>query len=185
LRRFRVIALDPQSIGDVLEEMYRIGDAAGIGPRAREVVAGLRDHVERVRRETAGLSVGERPRVLVIEWTEPLMLAGNWVPELVEMAGGICGLTSAGQPSRTIEWEELVRFDPEVILVCPCGFDEHRAAEETKLLARRADWSKLTAVRRGKVFPIDGNAYFNRPGPRLVDSLELLARICKSAIGEK
>jgi iron complex transport system substrate-binding protein len=117
----------------------------------------------------------------MIEWTEPLMLAGNWVPELIGLAGGRCNLTTAGQPSRTIAWDELVVFDPEVILVCPCGFDEQRAAEETKLLARRDDWSKLVAVRRGQVFPIDGNAYFNRPGPRLVDSLELLARILKSA----
>ena len=117
----------------------------------------------------------------MIEWTQPLMLAGNWVPELIELAGGRCDLTIPGHPSRTIAWDELAGFDPEVIVVCPCGFDEGRAAEETKLLARREGWSKLSAVRRGQVFPIDGNAYFNRPGPRLVDSLELLARICKSA----
>jgi iron complex transport system substrate-binding protein len=185
LRRCHVIALNPQSIGDVLEEMRRIGDAVGIGRRAREVVAGLHDRLERVRRETVGLSLGDRPRVAMIEWTEPLMLAGNWVPELIELAGGICGLTSPGQPSRTIEWEELARFDPEAILVCPCGFDEGRAVEEAKLLARRDDWSKLSAVQRAQVFPIDGNTYFNRPGPRLVDSLELLARVCKSAKGEQ
>jgi len=181
LRRCQVIALNPSSLGDVLAEMCRIGDAVGIGQQASEVVAGLRERVETVRRQMAEIPRHERPRVAIIEWTEPLMLAGNWMPELVEMAGGICGLTSLGQPSRTIEWNELVSFDPDVMLVCPCGFDESRAAEETKLLARRDDWSKLSAVRHGKVHAIDGNAYFNRPGPRLVDSLELLAGICASA----
>jgi iron complex transport system substrate-binding protein len=180
LRPCQVIALNPSSLGGVLAEMCRIGDAVGIGERAREVVMRLRDRVETVRRQTAKIPRHERPRVAIIEWTEPLMLAGNWMPELVEMAGGICW-PSPGQPSGTFEWEELVRFDPEVILVCPCGFDEYRAAEETKLLARRAGWSELIAVRRGHVFSLDGNAHFNRPGPRLVDSLELLAGICASA----
>jgi len=181
LQRCQVISLNPRSIGDVLEEMCRIGDAAGIGERASEVVAGLHERVERIRCEAANLTSAQRPRVAMVEWAEPLMLAGNWVPELIDLAGGSCRLTSQGQPSGTIAWDEFVCFNPEVILVCPCGFDERRAAEETKLLAGRAEWSKLMAVQRGKVFPIDGNAYFNRPGPRLVDSLELLAGICKSA----
>jgi iron complex transport system substrate-binding protein len=181
LQRSRLIALNPKSIGDVLDEMGRTGNAAGIEERARKVVAGLRGRVERIRGETANLSAMQQPRVAMVEWTEPLMLAGNWVPELIKLAGGSCALTSPGQPSRTIAWDELLGFDPEVIVVCPCGFDERRAAEETKMLARRNDWSKLVAVQCGQVFPIDGNAYFNRPGPRLVDSLELLARICKSA----
>jgi iron complex transport system substrate-binding protein len=180
LQQCQVIALNPTSLGDVLKEMCRIGDTAGIGEQGREVVARLRGRVERIRLETANFPAARRPRVAMIEWTQPLMLAGNWVPELIELAGGHCSLTNPGQPSRTIAWDELVRFDPDVIVVCPCGFDERRAEQEAKLLARRDDWSKVSAG-RGQVFPVDGNAYFNRPGPRLVESLELLARICKSA----
>jgi len=181
LRQCQMIALNPRSLGDVLDEMCRIGDAAGIGGQARDVVAKLHERVKTVRRRTSEIPMHERPRVAIIEWTEPVMLAGNWMPELIELAGGVCGLTRPGEPSGTVAFDELARFDPEAILVCPCGFDEHRAMEETKLLARRADWSKLSAARSGQVHAIDGNAYFNRPGPRLVDSLELLARICNSA----
>lgn len=176
LEHSRVIALNPQSLGEVLDEMMQIGVAARIESHAQKIVAKLRARIAKVRDASANVSV--RPRVAIIEWTDPIMLAGNWTPEIVELAGGQCELTPAALPSRTVTWDELVAFDPEVIVVCPCGFDQHRAEVETKLLKQRDGWSQLAAVKQGRVHPIDGNAYFNRPGPRLVNSLELLTRIC-------
>ncbi len=176
LERCRVIALNPRSLEEVLNEMIQIGQAVGIECQAHEIVAKLRARITEVCRASANNA--ERPRVAIIEWTDPIMLAGNWTPELIELVGGRCELTPATLPSRTVTWDELVAFDPEVIVVCPCGFDQHRAEAETRLLAQCKQWNQLTAVQRGRVHPIDGNAYFNRPGPRLVNSLELLARIC-------
>ncbi len=171
-----VIALNPCSMSDVLDDLLRIGAAAGVMDQATQVVAALRGRIEQVQTKTLGL---ERPRTAIIEWTDPLMLAGNWVPEMVELAGGRCEITPRGEHSRVYEWGELVQFDPEVIVVCPCGFDQGRAAEEAELLQHHRAWDEFTAVQTGRVFPIDGNAYFNRPGPRLVDSIELLAGLLR------
>ncbi len=176
LEHSQIIALNPRSLAEVIDEMMQIGTAAGIESHAHEVVEKLRARIAEVCRATANVS--ERPRVAIIEWTDPIMLAGNWTPEIVDLAGGQCGLTTTSLPSRTVTWEELVTFDPEIIVVCPCGFDQRRAEAETKLLVQRDGWSQLAAVKQGRVHPIDGNAYFNRPGLRLVNSLELLARIC-------
>ncbi len=180
LRSCHVMSLNPRSLGDVLEEMIGLGEAAGIHRQAREVVAELRRRTENIRRST--LSIAKRLRVAIIEWTDPLMLAGNWTPQLVDLAGGRCELTTPGEPSRAIELDELRVFDPEVIVVCPCGFDQHRAATEVELLAQYEHWGELMAVKREQVVAINGNSYFNRPGPRLVDSLELLAGLLHQAL---
>ncbi len=116
----------------------------------------------------------------MIEWTDPLMLAGNWVPEMVEMAGGCCDLSKPGEHSREIAWDELLEFDPELIVVCPCGFDLTRAKDELLELEQRAGWQSIAAVKAGRVHATDGNAFFNRPGPRLVESLELLAEMVRA-----
>ncbi len=105
------------------------------------------------------------------------MLGANWMPELVELAGGQHGLTKSGQHSTQAEWDDLVGFDPELIVVMPCGFDLERTIAESQSLAERANWQSLQAVRNGRVFAVDGNAFFNRSGPRLVDSLEILAHL--------
>jgi iron complex transport system substrate-binding protein len=175
LRLTRVLGLNPQSIGEVLDDISRVGDAAGVPEKADAVVRLLHARIDNVRTRTASTPVEKRPRVAMIEWTEPLMLAGNWVPELVELAGGSCELTPRGEHSRYHDWSEVLKFDPEVIVVCPCGFDLQRATKEIGILSQRDGWSRISAVRTGRVYPLDGNAYFNRPGPRLVESLEWLA----------
>jgi iron complex transport system substrate-binding protein len=177
LKQTQVLSLNPRSLSDVFDEMLQLGAAAGESQKATEVVNGLRVRVERIRDITAKLSQSDRPRVAIIEWTEPLMLSSNWVPELIDIAGGRCKLTLSGQHSRVHNWQELQRFDPQVILVCPCGFDRERAAAEINQLAKQPGWTSLDAVLTDRVHAIDGNAYFNRPGPRLVDSLELLCRL--------
>jgi iron complex transport system substrate-binding protein len=141
---------------------------------------GLQSRIEACRQKTQGLS--ERPTVAAIEWTEPLMAAGNWIPELVELAGGKSVFGIAGKHSPYLKWDTLVKADPEVIIIMPCGFGLDRTRQETQPLTQRPEWSSLQAVRTGKVFITDGNSYFNRPGPRLVDSLEILAEVLHSDI---
>jgi iron complex transport system substrate-binding protein len=175
LQRAEVLALSSNSLEAVLQEMLRLGAATNVADRANEVVSQLRARIERVRQSTAATPNAQRPRVAIIEWTDPLMLAGNWVPELVNLAGGRCDLTPPRKPSRSFTWGDLLHLNPEVTIVCPCGFSLDRAAEEARALATRRGWNSLSAVRAGRLFAADGNACFNRPGPRLVNTLECLA----------
>ncbi len=122
-------------------------------------------------------ALSQRPTVACIEWIDPLMAAGNWMPELVDMAGGINLFGEAGKHSPWMTWQQLCERDPDVILILPCGFDIARSRREMHLLAERPEWPRLGAVRQGRVFLCDGNQYFNRPGPRLVESLEILAEL--------
>lgn len=161
--------------------MLQLGTAAGASIKANAAVVKLRDRVERLRLASATLQPSERLRAAIIEWTDPLMLAGNWVPELIELAGGQCELTPPGQHSRIHAWQELQQFDPHVIVICPCGFDRDRAGVEATQLAKREEWKNLAAVKSHRVHAIDGNAYFNRPGPRLVESAELLTTLLHPA----
>jgi iron complex transport system substrate-binding protein len=173
----QVVDLNPRSLGEVFGDMQRIGAAAGIVDDANNVAAKLTQRVAGIRSATASIVQADRPRVAIIEWLEPIMLAGNWVPELVEIAGGECDLTKGGLHSRYHDWNEIIRFDPQVIVICPCGFDRPRARLESKSLAERPGWKTISAVRNRRVCVVDGNACFNRPGPRLVESTELLAAL--------
>jgi iron complex transport system substrate-binding protein len=123
------------------------------------------------------LALADRPRVACIEWVEPLMAAGNWVPELVEMAGGVNLFGQAGKHAPWMTWEQMRDADPDVIVLMPCGFDIGRTMQDVPLLEAKDGWASLKAVRRGRVFATDGNQYFNRPGPRLAESLEILAEL--------
>ena len=170
-----VLTTDPHSLEDVYDDTRRIGRATGREDRADAVVAGLRERVERVRERTTDLPDGERPRTAVFDWTDPIMTAGHWVPELVEWAGGEYGLGDRGTASRPREWAEIREYDPEILVVAPCGFDLDQTFENLSDLTDREGWDDLTAVREGRAYGMDGHHYLNRPGPRLVDSLEHLA----------
>ncbi len=184
----RVVALNPMSLADVLLDVQRVADAAGAGERGRDVVAGLTRRVDSVGRATGSLRADERPRTAIIEWTEPLMLAGNWTPELLTLAGGVCPLATAGRHSEYVAWKQVREFDPEVIVVAPCGFDLERSMQEAAGLFEVGGTFRRTchntgpshdgaAVRNRRVVVVDGNAYFNRSGPRLVESLEMLGHL--------
>lgn len=173
----QIVALNPLSLADVMQDIRRIGHAAGCDEAAVRYVAELEARVANVQRRTARLAPSARPRVACLEWIEPPMLAANWTPQLVDWAGGNGGDTLAGRHSTYAHWEDVVRFDPEVIVVMPCGFDLARALVEAQVLPSFPHWTELSAVRSGRVFAVDGNAYFNRSGPRLVDSLEILAHL--------
>ncbi|HEY9670828.1 MAG TPA: cobalamin-binding protein [Waterburya sp.] len=171
----QVISLQPKVLSDVWTDMERV--ATTLGVESQTVLTQLQSRVASCRDKTQGLAEVDRPTVAAIEWTEPLMATGNWIPELVELAGGFSTFGVIGEHSPYLEWEALVAADPDVMIIMPCGFDLARTRQETQSLEQRPEWSSLRAVRTGKVFITDGNAYFNRPGPRLVDSLEILAEI--------
>ncbi len=171
----RIVALEPNGLGDVWADIARVAAALGVAARGAALVARLRARVEAIERRAA--SVPERPRVAVVEWIEPLMAAGNWMPELVAAAGGVNLFGTAGKHSPWMTWESLAAADPDLILVSPCGFDLERTRAEMPALAGRAGWPGLRAVSSQRVYLADGNAYFHRPGPRLVESLEILAEV--------
>lgn len=167
-----VVSLDPTSLDDILEGILVVGEKTGRGERAKSVVASLHARLESVRARVRGLS---RPRVACIEWFEPIFNAGHWVPQQVEYAGGIEVLGSMGKPSRSIPWDRVLAAEPEVLVLIACGFDVPRAVGESRLVTARPGYSSLAAVADGRVFVANGSAYFNRPGPRTVDGVELLA----------
>ncbi len=173
----QVLAFNPKSLAEILHDMRRIGEAAKISEHAEKVINNLERRVDQIRSTSAKIRSADRPRVAIIEWLEPLMLAGNWVPEIIEIAGGQCELTPSGRHSQYHSWEELLRFDPQVVVVAPCGFDLSRAKRESIELCNRPGWNHIHAVQSKRVFIVDGNACFNRPGPRLVESVELLASL--------
>jgi iron complex transport system substrate-binding protein len=172
-----ILALNPHSLADVFDDVARVGSAIGATRAADTALGLLRGRVEAVRRKTQGLAAGEHVRVACLEWIDPPMLAANWTPQLVEWAGGETGLSVAGVHSNYAAWPDIVDYDPQVIVIMPCGFDLPRTMLEARALANVEGWSRMAAVRAGRVFAVDGNAYFNRSGPRLVDSLEILARL--------
>lgn len=170
-----VISLQPKKIADVWTDIERVADALGVG--AKPTLLNLEARVKLCQQKTQALSEHEHPKVACIEWTDPLMLAGNWIPELVEAAGGKPLVSVAGQPDQKLEWKSLITANPDVIVFMPCGFDLDRTRSEAALLTQRPEWQNLHAVQTNRVYITDGNSYFNRPGPRLVESLEILAEI--------
>jgi iron complex transport system substrate-binding protein len=166
-----VLTTDPHSLEDVFGDIERIGAALDREDRAREVVADLRTRVERVEQRAAGL---ERPRTAVLDWVDPAMVAGHWIPGMVASAGGAYGMADPGERSQPREWADIREYDPEVLVVSPCGFEVDQTVRDLPALTERDGWAELTAVREGRVYVVDGHHYVNRPGPRLVDTLEFL-----------
>jgi iron complex transport system substrate-binding protein len=174
-----LLTIDPHSLADVLEAIERVGNAVGREERAREVTTGLRRRIARVEREAG--AAPDRPRVAVLDWPNPVMVAGHWIPGMVDRAGGDYGLADPGDRSTVTDWERVRAYDPEVLIVAPCGFGLERAQSEVASLREQPGWDEVTAVREGRVWAMDGHHYVNRPGPRLVDTLEHLAAIVHPA----
>ncbi len=170
----RVLSMNPTSLREVLDATVEVGEAVGRGTEVRERVASLRERLTRLEEATVGLP---RPRVGCIEWLDPPFSAGHWVPEMVHIAGGEEFLAGEGEPSARLAWDEVFEAAPEVLVLMPCGFDTARTVEEARALPDRPGWSDLPAVREGRVWAVDANSYFSRPAPRLVEGVELLARI--------
>lgn len=175
----RIVALEPNSLADLWRDIQQVADAIGVPERGAELVVSLRTRLQEIA--TRASTLAERPTVATIEWIDPLMAGGNWMPELVEIAGGVNLFGTAGKHSPWMTWEQLVEADPEVIIVLPCGWGIEKARSEMPVLTSRSEWSSLQAVRNRRVYLTDGNQYFNRPGPRLVESAEILAELLHPA----
>jgi iron complex transport system substrate-binding protein len=169
----RVINLEPRSLGDVFECMMMVAEAAGAREKGVRMVERLQQRVARVAQRTA--AVTDWPRVVLLEWIDPPFASGHWSPELVAIAGGVEVIGKAGEPSRTIRWEEVLHADPDVLFIACCGLTAERAWQDLPILASYPHFDELACARQGRIFLTDGNWYFSRPGPRLVDSLEILA----------
>ena len=161
----RIVSLAPNALEDVWTDIRRVAAALAVPERGEELIAGLRKRMAAIAEGARALRYW--PTVACIEWIDPLMAAGNWMPELITMAGGLPPFGKAGQHAPRLTWEELVEKDPEVIVVLPCGWDVARARQDMPALTIKPEWPRLRAVRAGRVFLADGNQYFNRPGPRL------------------
>jgi iron complex transport system substrate-binding protein len=170
----RIVSLQPDRLADVWADIVRVAEALGVPDRGASLIARLQGRMRAIADQTAAL---QPPTVACLEWIDPLMAAGNWMPELVEMAGGVNIFGVAGKHSPAMTWEQLWRSNPEVIVALPCGLDLERTRRELAMLTCRSEWSGLHAVRSARVYVTDGNQYFNRPGPRLVESLEMLAEM--------
>jgi iron complex transport system substrate-binding protein len=170
-----ILTLNPTSLRDVLDDAARIGGALGRGDETRDKVAALEERLADVRETVAGRP---RPRVGCIEWLDPPFSAGHWVPEMVGIAGGEELFARPRESSRRLAWDEVFEAAPEVLVLMPCGFDARRAAEEARrVLPGLQGWGELPAVRDGRVWAVDANSYFSRPAPRLVEGVEILARV--------
>jgi iron complex transport system substrate-binding protein len=169
----RILSLNPRSLTDILDDIHRIGDATGRNSDAASLVGDLTARIERIGYGAPSY----RPRVVCLEWFEPLYTAGHWVPEMVALGGGQDVLGRPGEPSAKVEWDRVVDARPEVLLLMPCGFDSRRAVKESAPLRALPGWNDLPAVISGNVYALNGNAYFSRPGPRLINGLEILARV--------
>lgn len=173
-RPVEIVALHPTNLAAVHDDIRRVGAAIGKQDEALAIINDMKDRAEGIIAGAAGL---DTPTVACIEWADPLMAAGNWVPELVALAGGYDVFGKAGLHAPWIEWDALRQTDPDVIIFMPCGFGLDRCRQEAELTARLPGWQDLQAVKSGRVYVTDGNSYFNRPGPRLADSLEIIAEI--------
>jgi iron complex transport system substrate-binding protein len=169
------VTLDPQSIGDVLADIQQVAQATGADAIAASLVAGLQARIDAVISKAA--HVAHKPRVLHLEWTDPLMCGGHWIAEMVDMAGGLNCFGRKEQGSYRLEWADVVASQPEVILLMPCGFNVARALQDVPGLAAREGWNTLPAVQQHQVYVLDAGAYTSRSGPRLVVGLEMFAEM--------
>ncbi len=176
----QLVSLEPNGLEDVFADIQRVADALGAPERGTALLSQIRRRMDTITAQAADLP--HKPTVALIEWIDPPMAAGNWMPSLVEMAGGVNLFGEAGQHSPWLDWEAFIASDPDVIIALPCGYDMATTCAEMPLLAARPGWNDLRAVREGQVYVTDGNQYFNRPGPRLAESLEILAEILHPAV---
>jgi iron complex transport system substrate-binding protein len=177
-----VLVLDPHDLDDILVSIMDVAEKIGKVREGRKLVASLQKRIDMVRSSSSSSSmmmkVKRKPKVLCLEWIDPLFTAGHWVPQMIEYAGGINGLSSAGEPSRRMDINEAVQLDPDIIVLMPCGFDIEQTLKELPVLASNNEkWKSLQAVKNGNVYAVNANAYFSKPGPRTVVGLEIIAKI--------
>jgi iron complex transport system substrate-binding protein len=171
----QIISLEPQKLNDIFTDIENVAAALGVSERGAILVEELQERVDIIKHK---LKFAEsKPTVACIEWLEPMMVSGNWIPELIDIAGGASILAEAGKHSPYVEWVDIRLADPDIILLMPCGFSIERTMKEVSILFEQPGFAELKAVKNNRIYIADGNQYFNRPGPRIVDSIEILAEI--------
>ena len=175
----QVVNLEPSSLSDIFGDIQRVAKVCDVSDRANEVITQLSDRIEAVR--SRANRIAHRPRCFLMEWVDPPFCSGHWGPELVEIAGGYDPLGRKQQPSVQIEWQQVPDARPEFIVLALCGYGINRARSDYEILRRFSDFDSLPAARQGQLYLVDASAYFARPGPRIVDSLEILAGILHPA----
>ncbi|MFP6583027.1 MAG: cobalamin-binding protein [Candidatus Hydrogenedentota bacterium] len=171
----RVVSLEPSTLSDIWASIKQVAEALEVPEAGQQLTQEFRGRMDAIADRASTLTA--KPKVACIEWIDPLMTAGNWMPELVSMAGGKDLFGIAGKHSPWLEWQDFVNAEPDVVLVFPCGWDRNKARTELVALEEKPEWAELDAVKNKQVYLIDGNQYCNRPGPRLVETLEILAEI--------
>jgi len=171
----QILWLTPKSLEQIFDNLRDLGEATDRSQIAESLIAEGRARLEKI--EAAARAAPSRPRVFCMEWMDPVYCCGHWVPEMVRIAGGIDGLGREGADSVRIQWQDVLQWKPEVLIVMPCGFGLEKAADQARMLASYPGWADLPAVRDGRVYAVDANAYFARPGPRVVEGTELLAHL--------
>ncbi len=168
-----IISLEPHNLSEIFESILLVGELTRREDEASMLVDGLRGRVKRLAKKID--TPGKLPKVFCMEWIDPPWVGGHWIPEMVQIAGGFDGLGRTGQPSRRLDWDEIVRYAPEVFIAMPCGFDVKATEREAERLDGYQGWEDMPAVRDGRVYAVDGSSYFSRSGPRIVDGLQIMA----------
>lgn len=176
-----IVSLEPQTLEDIITTVRAVAEATGEQRHGEELAGRMR---ERIAAIAASAASEPRPRVVCIEWTDPIFIGGHWVPEMVRIAGGDDVLGVEGQPSTDIPWERVLEARPEVMVLMPCGFGLERTLGVAAEVTHRPGFADLPCARSGRVIAVDGSSYFNRPGPRIVDGLEILAAAVCAAAGD-
>jgi len=171
----RIVSLEPSSLEDIVQNIRLVGKIAGRTAQAHKLTSRMSERMKKVKEKTR--TVPRRPRVAFLEWLRPPWIGGHWIPQMIDYAGGIDNIGTLGKPSRKVEWKEIVEYEPEIIILSPCGYDVKQVLAEVHTLSAYSSWDDIPAFRTSNIHAVNASAYFSRPGPRIVDGLELLARI--------
>lgn len=170
-----IVSLSPAKLDDIFENIRQVAIALDAIPQGEELLELLEERLDIIRHKLKFIT--DKPAVACIEWLEPLMISGNWIPEMVELAGGVPILAQTGTHSPYVKWEDILTADPDIIVLMPCGFSIDRTMREVSVILQQPGFKELKAIKNNRFYITDGNQYFNRPGPRVVDSVEILAEI--------
>jgi len=171
----KIVSLEPNNLEEIIDNIRLVGKIAGKASQAEELASRLSLRIDKVKEKTR--RVQYRPRVFLMEWLEPPWAGGHWIPQMADYAGAVEGLGNLGRPSQKISWNRVVDYQPEIIILSPCGFDLKGVKAESHVLASYPGWDKIPAYKNSRIYAVNASAYFSRPGPRVVDGLELLAHI--------
>ena len=179
----KIVSLEPTNLEEIVDNILLVGRMTNKLAEAEKLAAQMLQRINRVREKTK--TVQDKPRVFFMEWLQPPWAGGHWIPQMVDYAGGVEGLGRIGKASHRIEWDQVVEYRPEIIVLSPCGFDANQVMEEAHVLASYEEWDKIPAFQSPRIYAVNASAYFSRSGPRVVDGLDILAHIIHPELFQK